>query len=116
MKRIRDSQTIIGALEGGEVAAVLSKEIIETLLALKEHTGGRPKAKAKGKVILTLDLEVEGNSAEITADIQSKRPKAVRGASFYWVLDDGSLSTEHPQQANLFEGPRSLNRETVAAE
>lgn len=99
MKRIRDSQTIIGSLESGEVSASLSREITETLQALKEHTGGRPKAKAKGKVTLTLDIEVEGGAAEITADIQSKRPKAVRGASFFWVLDDGSLSTERPDPA-----------------
>jgi hypothetical protein len=106
MKRIRDAQTIIGALEGGEAAAELSKEITETLAALKELGGGRPKAKIKGKVTLTLDIEVEGNSATITADIASKRPKPVRGSSFYWVLDDGSLSTEHPQQMNMFAGPR----------
>jgi len=106
MKRIRDAQTIIGALENGEAAAELSKEITETLAALKEQGGGRPKAKVKGSVTLKLDIEVEGNSATITADIQSKRPKPVRGSSFYWVLDDGSLSTEHPQQMNMFNGPR----------
>jgi hypothetical protein len=106
MKRIRDAQTIIGALEGGEAAAELSKEITETLAALKEQTGGRAKAKVKGSVTLKLDIEVEGNNATITADIQSKRPRPVRGSSFYWVLDDGSLSTEHPQQMNMFGGPR----------
>jgi hypothetical protein len=106
MKRIRDAQTIIGALEGGDAAAELSREITETLAALKEQTGSRPKAKAKGKVILTLEIEVEAGAATITADIVSKRPKPVRGSSFYWVLDDGSLSTEHPQQMNMFGGPR----------
>lgn len=114
MKRIRDAQTIIGALEGGEAAAALGKEITETLAALKDLSGGRPKNKIKGKVILTLDIEVEGSSAEITADIQSKRPKPVRGASFYWVLDDGSLSTEHPQQTSMFDGPRSVDRNEAA--
>lgn len=108
MKRIRDAQTIIGALENGEAAAELSKEITATLAALKEMTGGRPKGKAKGKVTLTLDLEVEGSSATITANIESKRPKPVRGSSFYWVLDDGSLSTEHPQQTSMFDGPRGI--------
>lgn len=106
MKRIRDSQTIIGALEGGEVAASLSSAITDALMKLKEHTGGRPKAKAKGRVVLTLDFEVEGSAAEITADIVTKLPKPVRGASFYWVMDDGSLSTEHPQQTDMFDGPR----------
>lgn len=39
MKRIRDAQTIIGSLEGGEVAHALSQEIVDTLAALKEHAG-----------------------------------------------------------------------------
>ena len=106
MKRIRDSQTIIGALEGGEAAAELSREITETLAKLKELSGDRPKSKVKGSVTLKLEIEVENGTAVITADITSKRPKPVRGSSFYWVLDDGSLSTEHPQQTDMFNGPR----------
>ena len=107
MRLIRDGQTIVGMLEGGAVAAELGKEITDTLAALKEHCGGRPKAKAKGVVTLTFQLEVEGSSANITADIAAKRPKPVRGSSFYWVMDDGALSTEHPQQIDMgFSGPR----------
>lgn len=106
MKRIRDSQTIIGALEGGEAAAELSREITETMAKLKELAGNRPKNKVKGSVTLKLDIEVEAGTATITANIESKRPKPIRGSSFYWVLDDGSLSTEHPQQTDMFTGPR----------
>ncbi len=106
MKRIRDAQTIIGMLEGGEVAAHLSTEIVETLAKLKELSGDRPKAKVKGSVTLKLSIEVEAGTATIAAEIDSKRPKPVRGSSFYWLLDDGSLSTEHPQQTDMFAGPR----------
>lgn len=112
MKKIRDAQTIIGMLEGGEVAAELSKEITETLARLKELSGDRPKAKVKGSVSLKLSIEVEAGTATISCDIDSKRPKPARGTSFYWVLDDGSLSTEHPQQTDMFAGPREArNRE-----
>lgn len=113
MKRIRDAQTIIGMLEDGEVAAELSKEITETLAKLKVLSGDRPKSKIKGSVTLKLSIEVEAGTATIGADIDSKRPKPVRGSSFYWVLDDGSLSTEHPQQTDMFAGPREARRETV---
>lgn len=106
MKRIRDAQTIIGMLEGGEVAAALSTELTETLAKLKDLAGNRPKNKVKGSVSLKINLEVEAGSATITCDIDSKRPKPVRGSSFYWVMDDGSLSTEHPQQTDMFAGPR----------
>lgn len=106
MKRIRDAQTIIGMLEGGEVSAALGSEITETLAKLKELSGDRPKGKIKGSVNLKLNLEVENGAVTITCDIDSKRPKPVRGSSFYWLMDDGSLSTEHPQQTDMFGGPR----------
>lgn len=110
MKKIRDAQTIIGMLEGGEVAQALGTEIVETLAKLKELAGDRPKAKTKGSVTLKLDFEVEKNTVEISVDITSKRPKPVRGTSFYWLTDDGALTTEHPQQTDMFTGPRAAER------
>lgn len=105
MKRIRDSQTIIGMLEGGEFAVALSTEITETLAKLKDLAEGRgPKNKVKGSVTLKFNFEVDGSSVQIACDIDSKRPKPVRGKSFYWLMDDGSLSTEHPQQTEMFGG------------
>ncbi|TPK15207.1 hypothetical protein FJ872_19625 [Mesorhizobium sp. B2-5-9] len=113
MKKIRDAQTIIGMLEGGELAAALSGDITETLTKLKDlsDTMGR-KAKVKGKVTLTLDFEVEAGSVNVLAGIDTKVPKAQRGSSFYWITDDGSLSTEHPQQTDMFSGPRSAAQQS----
>lgn len=110
MKRIRDAQTIIGMLEGGEVAAALGAEIIETAAKLKELSGDRPKSKVKGSITLKLNLEVEAGTVTVTCDIDSKRPKPVRGSSFYWLMDDGAFSTEHPQQEDMFAGPRETRR------
>lgn len=102
---IRDAQTIIGTLEGGGLAADLSAEITDTLAALKEATGGRPKAKAKGSVTLKIDLEVEGDTAYVAGEISSKRPKTPRDRAFFFVTDDGALSREHPRQHDMFTGP-----------
>lgn len=107
MKRIRDAQTIIGSLENGELSVELGSAITTALATLKEQCGNRPKAKAKGKIVLTLDIEVEAGTATITGNIDAKVPKLPRGTSFFWVLDDGSLTTEHPQQMNMFGGPRN---------
>lgn len=106
MKKIKDAQVIIGMLEDGELAADLGKEITETLAKLKELAGDRPKAKIKGSVTLEIGFELENGGTSIMCKIDSKRPKPVRRSSFYWVLDDGSLSTEHPQQTDMFAGPR----------
>ncbi len=108
MKKIRDATTIIGALEGGEVAAELSTSITGALKHLKELCGNRPKTKAKGKVSLILHLDVEQNTVTVEAEIAQTLPKKPRGSSFYWVTDEGELSTEHPQQTDMFSGPRGV--------
>lgn len=105
MQRIRDAQIVIGSLEGGELAHELSSTLTGALAQLKEQAGNRPKNKVKGKVVLTLDIEVEAGAATITGNIEAKVPKPARGSSFFWVLDDGALSTEHPQQMS-FDGLR----------
>ena len=115
MKKIRDAQTIIGMLEGGELAAALSDDITETLAKLKGLSGDRPKNKVKGKVTLTLEFEVENGAVTVLAGIDTKVPKAPRGQSFYWLTDDGALSTEHPQQTDMFSGPRDTSRRTADA-
>lgn len=114
MKRIRDAQTILGTLDHGEVMAELSREITETIADLNEQTGGRPKAKTKGSVTLKLNIVVENGTATIEPQIESKRPKPALGSSFFWTLDDGSLTTEHPKQTDMFNGPRPATREETA--
>lgn len=106
MKRIRDAQTIIGMLEGGELNAAFSAEITATLAKLKEFSGDNPKKTWKGGVTLKLAFEVEAGAVTVSADIEAKTPKQPRARSFYWITDDGALSTEHPQQTDMFAGPR----------
>lgn len=103
MPVIREAQFVIGILEDGQLASDFSSEMQSSLATLKEHAG--PKGKAKGSLTLHLDFTVEGGTVTINADLKSKLPKSGRAASVLFVLDDGSLSTEHPRQANLF-GPR----------
>ncbi|MGY6246234.1 hypothetical protein ACXIUS_01635 [Bosea thiooxidans] len=109
MKKIRDAQTIVGLLEGGEFAADLGNAITDSLAKLKEMAGNRPKAKVKGKVKVAFHLTVEQGTVTIETDIVPELPKKPRGSSFYWVTDDGSLSPEHPQQTDMFAGPRELS-------
>lgn len=110
MKKIRDAQTIIGMLEDGQLAQDLGREMVETLAKLKELAGDNPKKGVKGSVTLKIEFDLKHNSVEVDCHIDLKRPKPVRGTSFYWVMDDGSLSTEHPQQTDMFAGPRGVDR------
>lgn len=105
MKKIRDAQAILGFLEGGQLMADLSTEITTTAAKLKE-LANIPKKKVKGKLTLSLDFEVQDGVLTIDSAIATKLPKESRRNTMCWVLDDGSLSTEHPQQADMFAGPR----------
>jgi hypothetical protein len=111
MKRIRDAAQIISMLEDGQLVCDLSNEISHVLDTLRDVAG--PKSKAKGSVTLTLNLSVEGVSAEIEAAIASKTPKVKRQRSFYFVTDEG-LSTEHPKQLSM--GLEDVSKRRTAAE
>lgn len=107
MKKIRQATDIIAILERGDLNADLTAEITKVLEALQE--AAPPKGKAvKGEVTLKLKFAVEGASVEVESEIASKTPKRPRGRDFYFVTEDAALSTEHPRQSNMFDGPREV--------
>jgi len=107
MKNIRDATTMIGMLEDGQLSRDMSVEVNQVIGKLRDLAGN--KGKAKGRVTLTLDFEVEGSSTVINAAIASKTPASKRSSSFFFVNDEG-LSTEHPRQTTLFEDEQAAKR------
>lgn len=105
---IRDSQTLIGMLEGGELDKALSDKLKATLAELNAMSHDDPKRAFKGDVTLKLALSVAGGTVTINANITNKVPNLPRRSSIYWVTDSGALSTEHPQQNDMFAGPREV--------
>lgn len=106
MQRIRDQQVIIGSLEGGQYSADLSGTITGAVAEAKA-LATTPKKTVKAKVTATFDIEVEyGGLTSITGDIAVKLPKKPRQSTVFWATDDGSLSTEHPMQQDMFAPPR----------
>lgn len=102
MSKISDAQTTIGWLEDGQLAADMTDTQRELLAHLRGLTDGRPKAKAKGQITLTIDYEVEGVTVSIDADIKVKKPRLPRAMTTAFVLEDASLSTQHPKQIDMF--------------
>ncbi|MDB5582791.1 MAG: hypothetical protein JWR80_7967 [Bradyrhizobium sp.] len=102
MKTIRDAQILIGMLEQGELNQELSAELNRDLAYLAEMSEENRKATYKGSLTLKLDIEVENGVVHISGNIDSKLPKKPRRSSLFWVTEDGQLSTEHPQQHDMF--------------
>lgn len=111
---IRDSQTLIGMLEGGELNEELSDKLKKTLAELNGLSHNDPKRAFKGEVNLKLSLSVAAGMVTINANIATKVPNLPRRSSVYWVTDAGALSTEHPQQHDMFAGPREAGERSRA--
>lgn len=109
MKLIPNSQALIGMLEGGELNEELTRKSEETFSELLDMSNDNPKAKFKGEITLKLSLEVANGMITINGDIATKTPKRARRSSVYWITDTGKLSTEHPQQHDMFAGPREVS-------
>lgn len=108
MKKIRDAQSLFGMLEGGELNREFTDLQSETLEELRQLSEDNPKATHKGEITLKLKLEVANGMVTISANMDAKTPRRPRRNSVYWVVEGGALSTEHPQQHDMFAGPRGV--------
>jgi len=105
-RRLRHATDILAGLDEGALLPALSDALTETLRKLNEHNAGRKKAKSKGAVSLKIEIVVEDGMATIVPTLETKTPKETRSSAVFWVLQDGTLSTEHPRQTDMFAGPR----------
>lgn len=115
--KIRSTTTMLGLIGDGELVAELDSEMTTLNAFLLEQTHGRRKSKAKGSITLKLDFVVEDGTVTIIPDLVVKKPKLPRANGFFWLRDDGSLSTEHPAQTRLdFDGRARSGDAVVAAQ
>ncbi|TBW38803.1 hypothetical protein EYW49_08935 [Siculibacillus lacustris] len=113
--KIRSTTTMLGLIGDGELIAELDGKMVALNAALLAQTQGRRKAKAKGSITLTLGFVVEDGTVTISPDIAVKEPKPARANGFFWLRDDGSLSTEHPSQTRMdFAGNAKSGAAVVA--
>lgn len=104
--RIRDLNTLVGMIDRGQLIRDGNEKLADVLATLTELSAESPKKKVKGKVVLTVDIEVVNGVATISAEVRSKKPEPERGSSLFWLTPDGDLTTEHPQQIDMFK-PRA---------
>ncbi|TCR01090.1 hypothetical protein [Neorhizobium sp. JUb45] len=111
MKIIRDAKTLLGMLESGKLNEELSATLQETQRGLQELAEAQPTRSFSATVKLELKLTAKGEMIQFDADIPDvKMPKLPRRSSVFFLVDDGSISTEHPQQLDMIGGPREIER------
>lgn len=114
-KNIRSATVALGLIGDGELIAELDAEMVGLNAHLFETNAGRRKAKSKGRITLTLDFVVEDGQLTITTDLTVKKPKKPRANGFFWLRDDGTMSTEHPSQTRMDFEDRARSGGAVVA-
>ncbi len=111
----RGFAVLVQQIDDGMLHAELSEVVQEISGELSKHainTGG----VAKGSITLTLNLSAKANgTVSVEADVKTKRPKAKRPGSVFWLTAGDNLSPENPRQTKLplREVPRAEAREVT---
>jgi hypothetical protein len=106
--KIRDLNTLVGMIDRGHLIRDSNEKLADVLGTLNALSAEAPKRKVKGKVVLEVDIEVVNGVATISASVKAKKPEPERGSSLFWLTSEGALTTEHPQQVDMFRAPREV--------
>jgi hypothetical protein len=101
---IRNFCQVLALLSRREFAAKLDEELtlmIDTLESMPNSTG-------KGKITVELEFIAELGRVDVKASYKTKLPETARFVKTpFWAIG-GALSVEHPNQIDMFGGPRSV--------
>lgn len=103
MSRIlRSFREMLGLLSRGEFSRRLDEELSNAVEALEEMPADKGKAVITVQVVLNYEL----GRIDVDPSVKVKLPETARFMKTpFWALD-GQLSVEHPNQIDMFPGPR----------
>lgn len=99
----RDLPGLLQVLESGRFAQDTAddyKALITKMESAAEEGG--PKLKVKGKIVLTIDLELFDRAYTITAAAKITPPKRPAGRTNMFSTSANTLSRQHPLQMDAF--------------
>lgn len=73
------------------------KELVHEMRQLALATGGKPK----GKVMIVLDVKLDGGVFEVLGDVRVTSPKQPRERSIFYATRGDQLSVVNPAQQEL---------------
>ncbi len=108
LPRLMQFNHLLPMLRNGAVTDEMSQEIARVVRRVNDQEGsGKPKTGT-----VTLKLTVAKHSSQkstadavlILAEVASKAPEDPEPTDFFFLDDEGTLSTEHPNQKDAFGG------------
>jgi hypothetical protein len=110
-RTIRNLDQLIGLLNKGRFAEKCDEELLRVMEALAELPGEKGKAKITIEITIARDHEL----VNVVPVVKAKLPETgTFSATPFWE-DGGALSVEHPNQRDMFAGPRSAPAMPVPA-
>lgn len=110
----RTFTTFLGEVEDGRLAGELTEQLRELVGGLRryeQHAGGKPK----GKLVLTLNVKLDGGIYEVVGDVKIATPKPPRMRSIMYATRGDDLSAQNPRQLELGVEARTVATEQPAA-
>lgn len=98
---VNDFAHFIAMLEDGVLKDELSEQLQQINAEMNNHAQAYG-AKAKGRLTLTIDFELNKGVFDIQADYSVKLPKAKRARSVAWSTPDNRFTPQNPRQMQLF--------------
>jgi hypothetical protein len=99
-RKYRQITEIMALMERGDKAAEISDDNNALIKRLQDHAG--PKGKAKGKMTIEIEYEVEGPMISMSVTHKVKEPAQRKSQTHLFVDPEGCIITEHPKQIPMF--------------
>lgn len=91
---------LVADVEDGQLNGDMT-DVVQDLIAKMNDAAMSKSGKAKGKLVVTLNFELDGGIFTITSDHKVTVPKMARMKSVFWCTPENNLSRRNPSQHEL---------------
>ena len=106
-RTIRTLSELLGLLDRGRVGEALDEHMRQLIKALEDL----PSEKGKARLTLDIDVAFQGGQFSILPSIKMKLPQGKAFNPTTLWASQGEFSVQHPNQVDLFPGPRAAAAE-----
>jgi hypothetical protein len=97
----RTFSQFLGEVESGEFQAYATEQLRDLIGAIGDHAANAGGGSAGGALNMKFKFKIKNGVVEVSAEVETKKPKEVRQQSIFWVTEAGDLSIYNPRQFRM---------------
>ena len=97
---IKNFAQFVQLLEDGKLNEDLTAQLLTIAETLSDY--GATFGKAKGKLTLSIEFNLDHGVFDIRSKFDTKLPQEARSKSIFWITGDNEFTPENPRQGQLF--------------